>query len=141
MRTNFLVFCLVFISAAGWVSAGAFAQDTHNGVTRHLLAQESLPVIPGQTLTAIAVRLDPGNISGSHKHDAFVFVYLLKGNVRSRLDSETPVDYIAGESWIESPGSVHTLTRNLSETEFAELLVVFVSKNGAKLTTSGNIGD
>ncbi len=139
MRTKFLLFCLLFIAVAGWIPSVSLADETRNGVTRHLLAEETLPIIPGHTLTAVTVQLDPGNISAPHKHNAFVFVYLLEGKVRSQLDSETPVDYTAGESWIEPPGAVHTLTQNLSETETAKMLVVFVSKNGAKLTTSGNI--
>jgi len=34
--------------------------------------------------------------------------------------------YRAGESWYETPGSIHRVSRNASKTEPAKLLAVFV---------------
>ena len=139
MRIKLLSFCLVLSIVTGWIPTVALAQDAGSDISRKLLAKEALPNIPGHTQTALTVQLPPGKVAAPHQHEAFVFVYLLEGSVRSQLDSETPVDYAAGESWTERPGTVHSLTQNLSETEVAKLLVVFVSKTGAKLTTSGTI--
>ena len=36
------------------------------------------------------------------------------------------VIYHAGESWSESPGAIHSISRNASTTEPAKLLAVFV---------------
>jgi len=141
MQNKFLFFCLILLSVAGPISAASSTEVIRNGVARKLIAKEALPNIPGHILTAVTVQLNPGKIAAPHKHDAFVFVYLLEGRVRSQLGGDAPVDYTAGDSWTEPPGSLHTMTQNLSKTEFAKLLAVFVSKKGAKLTTSGSIGD
>jgi quercetin dioxygenase-like cupin family protein len=44
--------------------------------------------------------------------------------------------YRAGESWYETPGSIHRVSRNASKTEPAKLLAVFVvDTEDKKLTT------
>ena len=64
---------------------------------------------------------------------------MLEGTVRSQLDRDKAIDYKAGESWIEPPGALHTLTQNMSKTETLKLLAVFIAKKDAKLTTSGEL--
>lgn len=127
--------------AAGAGVAGAVRAEGHETISRALTAQSELPNVPGHALTAVTVTLAPGAAAAPHSHDAFVFVYVLEGAVRSQLDDEDPRDFSSGESWIEPPGVLHTLTQNLSETRPAKLLAVFVAKSGASLTTSGPIGD
>jgi len=117
----------------------AVAQEVKNGVARELVSKLALPNLDGHNLTAVTVELDPGISAPAHMHDAFVFVYVLKGKVKSQLGNAVPVEFSAGESWSEAPKSVHTLTQNLSTTDHAKLLVVFIGKEGAKLTTSGKI--
>ena len=104
-----------------------------------MLLQEAIGNMPGHELTAITVELVPGNKSPAHSHETFVFVYVLEGNVRSQLGSEEAIDYAAGDSWIEPPGAIHTLTENLSNSKPAKLLAIFVGKKNAQLTTSGTI--
>lgn len=140
MLTKFTLFSIAFIFVTLSISTIAAANETKSGVTRQLLAKETLPNIPGHTLTAVTVRLGPAEVAPTHVHDAFVYVYLLEGKISSQLGDQTPVEYGAGQSWIELPGTVHTQTKNLSETQVAVLLAVFVGENNTKLTTSGNIG-
>jgi quercetin dioxygenase-like cupin family protein len=50
-------------------------------------------------------------------------------------DSEMRI-YRAGESWSEEPGAIHSISRNVSKTEPAKLLAVFVlDTNDNPLTT------
>ena len=50
-------------------------------------------------------------------------------------DGETRI-YRAGESWSETPGAIHSISRNASKTEPAKLLAVFVlDTNDNPLTT------
>ncbi|WP_419902693.1 cupin domain-containing protein [Kiloniella sp.] len=135
---SILLFLLTPLMLVSEIATGtAAAHETDKEVIRQLIIKESLTNIPGHNLTALTVQLPPGNVSPAHKHDAFVFVHVLAGNVRSQLDNAEAIDYSAGDSWVEPPGSVHTLTQNLSNKEIAKLLVIFVRKDGDKLTTSG----
>jgi quercetin dioxygenase-like cupin family protein len=62
---------------------------------------------------------------------------VLSGSVRSQLNDGPAVDYRKGQSWVEPPGTQHSLTANPSETDSASLLAIFVASGGAKLTTIG----
>ncbi|WP_085899519.1 cupin domain-containing protein [Kiloniella majae] len=136
-----LVISLV-ISASHYGTAYTHEVSPQSSLTKNqrtMLLQEAIGNIPGHELTAITVELVPGNKSPAHSHETFVFVYVLEGNVRSQLGDEKAVDYTAGDSWIEPPGAIHTLTENLSDTKPAKLLAIFVGKKDARLTTSGTI--
>ena len=108
-------------------------------VERKTVSAQALSNIPGHSLTAVTIELGPGVTVPAHRHDAFVFVYVLEGIVRSQLDDADVVDYAAGESWVEPLGVTHSLTQNPSDTENAKVLAIFVAKSGAELTTSGEI--
>jgi hypothetical protein len=42
----------------------------------------------------------------------------------------------AGQDWFEAPGALHRLTENVSSTEPARLLVVFIADTGTPLKTA-----
>lgn len=44
--------------------------------------------------------------------------------------------YRAGESWSEQPGAIHSISRNVSKTEPAKLLAVFVLDTNDKALTT-----
>lgn len=112
----------------------AHAAEPH-GAAETPVMQQSLPNVPGSSLTAVVVQLAPGARVPAHHHAGFVFAYVLAGTVRSQLNGGTAIDYAVGQSWVEPPGTEHTLTANPSGTEPARLLAVFVAPTGAELTT------
>lgn len=126
---------LMFV--VGLTAFSVTADERAAGVSPQVVGAASLENVPGHDLTAVAVELAPGTTVPSHKHAGFVFIYVLEGTVRSQLDSAEAVEYTTGESWMEPPGTVHTLTQNPSATDKAKILAVFVAKEGAKLTTMG----
>lgn len=116
------------------------AQGTSSGgVDRKMLIAEMLSNVPEHVLTAVTIALDPETRVEAHSHEGFVYVYVLEGTVRSQIDGEDIIEYNAGESWVEPPGVIHTLTHNPSTTHKATILAVFVAREGARLTTSGEL--
>lgn len=98
------------------------------------LQQQAIPNLPGKTLTAVNVVFPPGAKSVPHRHgDAFLYAYVLEGAIRSQIEGKPARVYKTGESWTEKPGDHHVLTENVSSTETARLLVVFVASTGASL--------
>ena len=93
------------------------------------------PHDPGRSLTAIVVALVPGGKAASHRHAGIVFAYVLEGTVRSQLNGGDVIEYSAGQSWVEPPGTVHTRTEHPSQTMPARHLAVFIAPTGAQLTT------
>jgi quercetin dioxygenase-like cupin family protein len=98
--------------------------------------QHVLPDMPGKELTVVEVAFPPGDAAAPHHHgQAFVYAYVLAGEVESRLDGEPARIFRFGQSWFEPPGAHHVVTRNMSATTPARLLVVFVADEGAALKT------
>src|SRR5947209_1761676 len=85
------------------------------------LFKHELPNVPGKALLAAEVLFPPGAASPSYTHpkSAFIYAYVLSGEVISAVDEEKPHVFRAGESWHEAPGAHHLVTRNPSETTAA----------------------
>jgi len=123
-------------------AAVAFAVPAaaHNGQFETVVTKfdQAIPNIPGKSLIAVEVDYAPGAASPSHTHakSAFIFAYVLSGEIQSKVnDGETRI-YKAGESWSEMPGARHQISRNPSVTRPAKLLAVFVVDTGDKPLTT-----
>lgn len=84
--------------------------------------------IPGKSLIALEVDYPPGGASIPHTHakSSFIYAYVVEGSIESKVNSEKPKIYRAGQSWFEEPEAVHSISRNVSKTKPAKLLAVFV---------------
>ena len=114
----------------------AAARDRGETITPHF--EQAIPNVPGKSLVALVVDYAPGGASPSHTHaeSAFVFAYVVSGAIESQVGDGPKRVYHAGESFHETPGSSHPVSRNASETEPARLLAVFVVDSDDKdLTT------
>ncbi|MDN5753830.1 MAG: cupin domain-containing protein [Nitrosospira sp.] len=134
---------VVFLCAGGMANAADAADavdkkrggGNSSGVTLTPVASQVLPDDPGHTLTAVVVNLAPEAATASHRHAGIVFVYVLEGIVRSQLNSGEIIEYRAGQSWSEPPGTVHSFMENPSRTVPARLLATIIAPTGAQLTT------
>jgi quercetin dioxygenase-like cupin family protein len=98
----------------------------------------AIPNIPGKSVSAVVVAYQPGGKSPSHRHarSAFVVGYVLSGAIRSQLDGGEVKVFRPGESWVEPPGTYHTISDNASATEPASLLAIFIADSSeTELTT------
>ena len=122
-------------AAIALASAAAFAHDTGDKVTMNF--EQAIPNIPGKTLTALVVDYEPGQASLPHVHSktGFVYAYVIRGAIESKVNDGPARIYKAGESWSEPPGATHSISRNASQTKPARLLAVFVADTGDKELT------
>ena len=129
----------ILATAAALVIAAAapvFALETGEAVTPTF--QQPITNIPGKSLAAVVVDYAPGGASPSHIHarSAFIFAYVLAGEIESQVNDGPRRVYRAGESFSETPGSRHPVSRNASNTKPARLLAVFVvDQDDKELTT------
>ena len=126
--TCFLGLAMPVTTQAHDVRAGA------SGLKRQVELQAPLPDFPDRIVTALTIELAPGAVVGPHRHGGFVYVYLLEGRIRSQMEGEDPVDYVAGQSWIEPAEALHQRTENPSRTEPARFLAVVYSAVDAVIT-------
>jgi quercetin dioxygenase-like cupin family protein len=124
---------MVAISLAGT----ATAHDAEHETVTSKFAQ-ALTNIPGKSMRVVEVDYAPGASSLPHTHaaSAFLYAYVLSGEVESKVNDDETRRYKAGDSWFEAPGAVHSISRNASDTAPAKLLAVFVvDTDETKLTT------
>jgi quercetin dioxygenase-like cupin family protein len=114
----------------------AAAQGVGQKVTPHFA--QAISNIPGKSLIAVEVDYAPGGASPSHIHakSAFIFAYVLSGEIESQVNDGPKRVYRAGESFYETPGSRHPVSRNASQTAPAKLLAVFVVDTDDKELTT-----
>jgi quercetin dioxygenase-like cupin family protein len=114
------------------------ANDAALAETVTLVAEKSIPHVPGKRLVSLVVDYGPGVSSVSHRHanSAFIYAYVLSGRVRSQVNDEPVRVYGPGEFWFESPGSHHRVSENASDTEPARLLAVFIVDTNEKTLTT-----
>jgi quercetin dioxygenase-like cupin family protein len=115
-------------------SSGAATPADPSTETVSLLRQKVLPNVRDKTFTSAIVNFPPAARAVPHRHgDAFVYAYVLDGSVRSRVAGQPADTYRTGQDWVEQPGAHHLLTENVSLSEPARLLVVFISTTGQRL--------
>lgn len=98
--------------------------------------RQTLPGSAAKSLVAVVVNYPPGARSRPHRHapSAFIYAYVLSGEIRSQVDDEPVKIYRAGESWVEKPGAHHLVSENASATTPAKLLAIFITSDGKTLT-------
>jgi quercetin dioxygenase-like cupin family protein len=99
---------------------------------------QAIPNIPGKSLIAVVVDYPPGGASPPHTHakSAFIFGYVLSGQIESQVNDGPRKVFHAGESFDETPGARHSVSRNASKTKPAKLLAVFVVDTDDKQLTT-----
>ena len=100
-----------------------------------LISSHALPDIPGKRVTIVRVTYGPGGFTPPHRHAGTVTAYITKGQIRSQLKGGPVEIFEVGQSFFEPPGATHLVSANASNTEWAELIAVFVADEGAQLTT------
>lgn len=95
----------------------------------------SLPNLPAdQEMLVLEVNLEPGQESAPHRHNAFVFVYVLEGTVNMQVAGQEMVTLSPGEMFYENPDNIHTVSKNASDTETAKFLVHMIRTAGTPVS-------
>lgn len=96
----------------------------------------ALPELPtDQEMLVLEIDLEPGGPgSPPHRHNAYVFVYVLEGTVNMQVAGKEMVTLSPGEMFYENPNNIHTVSRNASNTEAAKILVHMVRTIGTPVS-------
>jgi quercetin dioxygenase-like cupin family protein len=131
---------IITATCAAFAIAFATPALAHDGQTETVASKfnQAIPNIPGKSLIVVEVDYAPGAASPPHTHakSAFIYAYVLSGEIESKVnDGETHI-FKAGESWSEPPNATHSVSRNPSRTSPARLLAVFVVDTDDKALTT-----
>jgi len=62
-------------------------------------------------------------------------VYVLEGEIRSKVEDGPEKTYAPGQMFMETPGQLHGVSRNASDTKPAKFLALLFAEKGKPLTT------
>ena len=122
MRNQVLAAAALAVSLTACGAAAAPpASSRHETVIP--LADEPVTNVPGKRLVSLIVDYPPGAKSLPHRHagSAFIYAYVLSGEIRSKVNDEPARVYRPGEGWFEKPGAHHVISENVSDTKPARL--------------------
>jgi quercetin dioxygenase-like cupin family protein len=108
------------------------ATATHAAELSTLLTKQ-IPEAPGKEIEVITVNYAPGAADPIHRHDAHAVVYVVDGEVEMQVRGGALRRLGPGQVFYESPGDVHTVSRNASKTKPAEFVVFFIKNEGAPI--------
>ena len=125
--SNRLVAALL-ASSALLLAIPAHADNGKDGKEAVIVLQKrTLPDAPGKKVMVVIVNYAPGQASYGHATPDRWLPTCSKARWSPRSKGEEPVTYKTGDSWYESPGIPHVVSRNASHTEPARLLVWMLS--------------
>ncbi|GBQ82049.1 hypothetical protein AA14337_2224 [Acetobacter malorum DSM 14337] len=113
------------------ITAGFWSSPLHAETKVTPLMTHDLQGIPGKEGAMLTVYYPPGGSDPIHRHNASVFVYVLKGSVTMQVAGGAPVTLKEGQSFFEGPADVHLVGRNASQTQPARFLAFFVKDKAA----------
>ena len=97
------------------------------------LMSKDLTECPGKEGVMITVDYPPGHSDEIHRHNAYVFVYVLEGSVVMQVRGGKEVTLTPGQTFYEGPEDVHVVGRNASQTKPAKFVVFFVKTKDAPI--------
>jgi quercetin dioxygenase-like cupin family protein len=125
----------VLLGSTGALLAQALLLKAERGGS-NVVFEHELPdlTMKDWSVTAVEVSYAPGESSAAHRHPGITIVYVLQGEIRSKVGDEPEKTYAAGQMFLETPGQLHAVSRNASAKP-AKILALLLAERGAQLTT------
>jgi quercetin dioxygenase-like cupin family protein len=123
---------LPFVQAVSGTAQSQPVQRAQNTVFEHDLPNLAMD---GWQVNASIITLPPGSAGAPHHHPGFVLVYVLEGEVVTKISDQQQATYSTGQMFYEQPGATHEVSRNASTTKPAKFLAMIFAKKGLPLVT------
>ena len=125
--------------------AGALAslnpsQQASSSTTKSsaVLLTEPLPPLDGKEVVMLTVDVPPGGSSAPHRHNGYVYVYVLEGSMVMKTRDGPQTTLLPGQHFVERPQDVHMISRNPSTTVPARFLAVIIKDAGAPISVAAD---
>ena len=80
------------------------------------------------------INYKPGSVSAPHRHPGITIVYVLEGEIVSKVGDGAERTFGAGQIFMETPNELHGVARNASTTKPARFLAIQLQEKGVVLT-------
>jgi quercetin dioxygenase-like cupin family protein len=127
----------ILLSGAGTLLAQTMLSTVQAQGGRNVVLQHDLPDVDLKdwSVTAVEVSYAPGESSPAHRHPGITIVYVLEGEIRSKVGDGPETTYTVGQMFLETPNQLHGVSRNASNTKPAKFLALLLAPKGKPLTT------
>jgi quercetin dioxygenase-like cupin family protein len=127
---------LALAALAGAFGIGTLVAQQQAPATKvTALMKQMIAEYPGHEVTMITLDIPPGGGSAPHRHPGHhTFGYVLDGTYKIKLDNGPEKTLTKGQTFYETPGQLHAVSRNGSDTEPAKVLVVMLAESGKPTT-------
>ena len=115
-----MTFTKIVLVLVGLMSTTLVAQEAKAAP----LMSKDLAECPDKQAVMITVEYPPGHSDEIHRHNAYVFVYVLEGSVVMQVRGGKEVTLTPGQTFYEGPDDVHVLGRNASKTKPAKFVAL-----------------
>lgn len=124
-------------SAAATLLAALAGQAQTPGSAPGVVFEHDLPDVNmnNWALTVREIRYEPGGTSAAHRHPGITIVYVLEGEVVSKVGAGPEKTYGVGQMFMEAPNDLHAVSRNASTTKPARFLALLLAEKGKTLTS------
>ena len=85
-------------------------------------------------LTVREISYAPGGTSAAHRHPGITIVYVLEGQIASKVGDGPVKIYGPGEMFMEGPNDLHAVSRNASAGKPARFIALLLAEKGKPLT-------
>lgn len=126
----------VLLSGAGTLFAQALFCSAQTTGGSKVAFRHDLPDLDlkGWSVTAVEVSYASGQSSPAHRHPGITIVYVLEGEIRSKVGDDPETTYTVGQMFLETPNELHGVSRNAT-TKPAKFLAILLAPKGKPLTT------
>jgi len=128
----------VLLGSAGALLAQALISSAQTAAgQRKVVFEHELPdlTLKNWSVTAVEVSYAPGESSTAHRHPGITIVYVLEGEIRSKVGDAPEKIYAPGRMFMETPNQLHAVSGNASKTNPAKFLAILLAEHGKQLTT------
>ena len=80
------------------------------------------------------INYKPGAVSAPHRHPGITIVYVLEGEIRSKVGDGPEKTYGVGQMFMETPNELHGVSRNASDTKPARFIAILLAEKGKTLS-------
>jgi quercetin dioxygenase-like cupin family protein len=125
----------LLLSGAGAVLAEALCSQAR-AQSNPAIFEHDLPDVDMKNwaVTVREISYQPGGTSAPHRHPGITIVYVLEGEIRSKVGDGPEKTYGPGQMFMETPGQLHGVSRNASDSKPAKFIAILMAEKGKALT-------
>ncbi|HWE50327.1 MAG TPA: cupin domain-containing protein [Bryobacteraceae bacterium] len=124
-----------WLGGAGALLAEALISEAR-AQTNPAVFEHDLPDVEMKNwaVTVREINYQPGGTSAPHRHPGITIVYVLEGEIRSKVGDGPEKTYGPGQMFMETPGQLHAVSRNASDSKPAKFIAILMAEKGKPLS-------